>query len=393
MIFKLSVIVPIFNMEMYLKNCIDSILAQNYKDLEIILVDDGSDDHSLEICREYGRLDHVTIVRQENKGLLGARLEGVRHSKSKYVTFVDADDWIAPEMYEQMMKDTEKSDYQLIISGIIRYWSEARKIYQYPALSKEEYGRNEIVNEIYPNMIWDIKKESSGLDPSLCNKVFERNLILQSLINAEKTNLYLCEDAAVMYPLMMYIKNVKVINNCFYYHRQRMENELAPYITDHCFFDKLYVFYSYMKTSMGERFYDQIEWYYLKMLNLRKNYYIHLREENSVYYPVDMMEPESEFIIYGAGDYGERLYALYKKVRFGRLVLWVDKNSANIHKEEMKISPPEEILDMEYDYIVLAIFSADTAARIRQELIKMGIPKHKIIWKKQKWSYISKEAD
>ena len=100
----LSVIVPVYNTEKYLGDCIDSILAQSYDDFEIILVDDGSTDKSGTICDEYAeRNNRVKVIHQENGGVTNARKTGVRNACGTYFSFLDSDDWIHPEMFERMV--------------------------------------------------------------------------------------------------------------------------------------------------------------------------------------------------------------------------------------------------------------------------------------------------
>ena len=98
----LSVIVPIYNSEKYLDQCISSICNQTYENLQIILVNDGSTDHSLEICLEYQERDpRIKVVSQENKGLMEARKYGIESSTGEVIGFVDSDDWIESDMYSQ----------------------------------------------------------------------------------------------------------------------------------------------------------------------------------------------------------------------------------------------------------------------------------------------------
>ena len=93
---KFSIIVPIFNSEKYLEKCIKSILNQTYKNFELILVNDGSKDCSLEICNKYLLKDsRVRVIDKDNEGSISSRNRGVIESKSEYVTFIDSDDWIA----------------------------------------------------------------------------------------------------------------------------------------------------------------------------------------------------------------------------------------------------------------------------------------------------------
>lgn len=112
--YDISVIVPIYNAEQYLNQCVDSILAQTKKNIEIVLVDDGSKDHCPEIIDDYARKhENILVVHQENGGLAAARVTGLKHAHGKYIGWVDADDFISPEMYEKLYAFVENkgADY------------------------------------------------------------------------------------------------------------------------------------------------------------------------------------------------------------------------------------------------------------------------------------------
>lgn len=100
----ISVIVPVYNVEKFLKKCLDSLLTQTYRNLEIILIEDGSPDNSAAICDAYAEKDfRIKVIHQENKGLCGARNSGMRAATGEYIGFIDSDDWLAPDMYEYLM--------------------------------------------------------------------------------------------------------------------------------------------------------------------------------------------------------------------------------------------------------------------------------------------------
>ena len=104
----LSVIVPIYNVRPYLRQCIESICDQSYRDLEIILVDDGSCDGSSEICDQYKTMDdRIVVLHKENEGLVKARKSGLQISRGEYIAYVDGDDWIEPEMFERLYSKSE----------------------------------------------------------------------------------------------------------------------------------------------------------------------------------------------------------------------------------------------------------------------------------------------
>lgn len=116
----LSVIVPVYKVEPYLRRCIDSILGQTYKNLQVILVDDGSPDQCGAICDEYTEKDsRVIAVHQENEGLSGARNNGLLFAKGKYIAFVDSDDWLAPAMYETLVEMIEKNHLDMARCSVI----------------------------------------------------------------------------------------------------------------------------------------------------------------------------------------------------------------------------------------------------------------------------------
>lgn len=117
----ISVIVPIYNREKYLRTCLDSIVNQSYKNLEIILVDDGSTDDSVTICEEYATDDlRIKIIRQENQGVAAARNAGLRQAAGQYVGFVDSDDWLDKRAYEILVKNLESTQADVSVGSYVR---------------------------------------------------------------------------------------------------------------------------------------------------------------------------------------------------------------------------------------------------------------------------------
>ncbi|MCQ2080757.1 MAG: glycosyltransferase [Lachnospiraceae bacterium] len=165
---KISVIVPAYNIEKYLPRCLDSIIAQTYENLEIILVDDGSTDNTPKICDEYASKDsRITVIHQENKGLSGARNSALKIVMGDYIGYVDGDDYIDPSMYELMLKAMEENDADLSVCGYEQVGEDARKVEfsgETYILSKEEaldaYIQDNRSFHIY-NSVWSklFKKE------------------------------------------------------------------------------------------------------------------------------------------------------------------------------------------------------------------------------------------
>ena len=113
---KISIIVPVYNVEKYLDECIQSIINQTHKNIEIILINDGSTDNSLSILRKYEGIDkRIIVINQENKGLSASRNIGIKKSTGKYISLIDADDIIHPRMIELLYKEIKNNNCDISI--------------------------------------------------------------------------------------------------------------------------------------------------------------------------------------------------------------------------------------------------------------------------------------
>lgn len=156
----ISVIVPVYNVEPYVRKCLDSIINQTYRDLEILVVDDGSTDRSGEICDEYVKQDErVQVFHTENKGLSAARNLGLDKATGEWIGFVDSDDWIEPDMYEKLLRRAEETGTDIVeCGGCTDYMTKSirRPAFQGTANGAEALEaliRNEIWTQVW-NKIW-----------------------------------------------------------------------------------------------------------------------------------------------------------------------------------------------------------------------------------------------
>lgn len=165
----LSVIVPVYNVEQYLARCIDSILQQSYRNLELILVDDGANDSSGAICDQYAQKDpRVNVIHKENGGLSSARNAGLDAAKGEYVGFVDSDDWIEPGAYAAMIFLMEQQQVPMICGG--RYDVDGKTGKKQVGLcppKQERIRAEELVGRMF---LWD------NCDSSACDKLYCRDL-------------------------------------------------------------------------------------------------------------------------------------------------------------------------------------------------------------------------
>ena len=161
-----SVIIPVYNVEKYLRRCLDSVVGQTYKDLEIILVDDGSTDGSTEICEEYAKKDsRIRFLRKQNGGLSSARNAGLLVATGEYVTFVDSDDYIEDFTYERLILNIEKTGAEICVCGSNTILEDGVVVAK-DFFEEKIYDTEQIIN----NFILNLKT-------SVWNKLYNRKII------------------------------------------------------------------------------------------------------------------------------------------------------------------------------------------------------------------------
>ena len=196
-----SVIVPIYNREKYLSRCIDSILNQTYKNIEIILINDGSTDRTKEICDEYKRKDsRIRVYHIENHGVSYARNLGIKNSNGKYIQFVDSDDYIDEKMIEILVNNI--GEYDMVICGFNLHSSYVRK--KQPK-SQELYNKIDILNNFSQLL-------KLGLFSSVVNKLFCKDKIIYLF----DENMNHAEDLMFCIKNINYIEGINIIDDCLY---------------------------------------------------------------------------------------------------------------------------------------------------------------------------------
>lgn len=149
---KVSIIVPVYNAEKYLRECVDSILDQTVREIELILVDDGSVDSSPAICDSYAEKDpRVKVIHKQNGRAASARNAGLRAAEGEYIAFVDSDDWISPDMYEKMLL----SGADVALCDYVRFRENEQFPFTQPSISAGFYNKEQIRKNIYPHLVMD----------------------------------------------------------------------------------------------------------------------------------------------------------------------------------------------------------------------------------------------
>lgn len=217
---KVSIIIPVYNVEKYLKRCLDSVLCQTYTNFEVILVDDGSTDNSRDICDEYKKYDkRIKVIHKNNEGVSVARNKGIEVATGKYILFLDSDDFIEKNCIEILIKSISNKKYDLVIYGYIM-----------------EFLNNDIENKVVtPNNKIYCKVEEylnefqyyreNGLFGYVWNKMYQTEILRKYDILFE--NNAFPEDVYFNFVYLQYCKEIMVINKSLYHYMHQSSHSLS----------------------------------------------------------------------------------------------------------------------------------------------------------------------
>lgn len=208
---KYSIVIPVYNVENYIEKCVDSILKQEYKDFEIIIVDDGSTDRSIFKITEIveNNSDKIKIIRQENKGLGGARNTGLEQARGEYVWFVDSDDTIRKDALAVLNCFLEKEKADVVVFNLMDIDEQGNYLTKESGVTLEYKGVFSL--EEMPQMLF--------MSPSACNKVFKRTLLEQNHIRFPEHVWF--EDLSTIPKIYLHAKTIGYIDEELYLYLQR----------------------------------------------------------------------------------------------------------------------------------------------------------------------------
>ncbi|MBQ5592699.1 MAG: glycosyltransferase [Clostridia bacterium] len=214
---KVSVIVPIYNAEKYLEQCLDSVVNQTLKEIEIILIDDGSTDGSAEICKKYLDDERVTYFRKENEGLAAARDDGMKLAQGEYIGFVDSDDWSEPDMYDKMYTAAKTNDSDIVFCNCMQ--NENGYVFT-PEMPSGAYDREKIKSEILPHTLAYVGKGGNkrALRWSNCLRLYKKELLDKNGIKFDR-RLRRSQDLQLTYEATLVAQNYYYIAEPLYHNR------------------------------------------------------------------------------------------------------------------------------------------------------------------------------
>ncbi len=368
----ISVIVPVYNEKQYLSVCLDSILNQTYKNIEVILVDDGSTDGSLEICKDYATTDsRIIVVQQEHGGLVEARKLGVKTSKGKYCIFVDSDDWIVDNLLEKVLSLTDSGSVDIINYNMRSVGTEYSDwTYTVPEGMYEHLE----LEDVYKKMMFDFEYGCPGVIQSLCTKFIRRELLWSSIEN-EDSRITMGEDAAVVYKSMLLAKKIAVTHEVLYFYRIHEKSMCRKWENDTMI--KVFYFQQYMQSifSVYNKEYElnrQLQRYIVPFIRKGITDLFSLEVHNLYRIPFCWLADckNKKIVLYGAGIVGRSYYRQLTSIKNIRLAAWVDQKLGGQQIYDYEITFPEFLNDIDFDKIIIAVKNKDIAAEIKENLEK-----------------------
>ena len=362
----ISVIIPVYNASQYLDQCIRSIQAQTYKNLEIILIDDGSTDSSACICEKYQKTDgRILFLQQKNFGSVIARKTGLKKANGKYIGFVDADDYIEPDMYEKLYIKMKDSDMDFIQSGMIiddnKICNYQECIIDFSALDKATY----ISKNIFENLTMSF---------NLWSKLFKAELVKDAYMQLPDNQEY-GEDLLCLCNYIIKCKKIYMCKDAFYHYRIR-ENSLSDlHWPESCMeVSKLhdYVIRFLKENGLLNECGDSARFHYKRRI-LSAMVEDHSSGIRALRYKMNTDTLDGKKIaLYGAGKVGKDYYYQILQNDRCEIVAWADKVKYG-KSGLISVCRPDALQNVKYDMIILAVKNKTVADEIRTELVQNGI--------------------
>ena len=374
----ISVLVPVYNIERYIGQCLESVILQTYKNLEIIVVDDGSTDRSGEICDLYAEKDsRVTVIHKENGGLVSARKIAMQAASGEYIGYVDGDDYMGEDFFQDLLSAMQQTDSDVVVAGF----------------SRELFGKTERMTNAIPCGVYEGKELENlyssmiscgvffrhGITTYLWNKLFKKEIIKDCQISVDE-RITVGEDGAAVYPALLKCKRICVIDSYLYYYRQREDSMLKQNTSYKDDSIRLSVLYDYLQKALGTNIYNygllqQLQKYMLSTFIIRSGAILC----NSVCLPFSKDIKNKKIVVCGAGTFGQQLVKRFKELDFCNMVAWVDDDFWEYRRCCLNVDSISSLLNLDYDYIVIGMVDYTASQRMRKMLVDLGIVSSKIL--------------
>lgn len=383
-----GIIVPVYNGEKTLEQCIESIRNQTYKHLQIILVNDGSTDHSEEICKNMALEDkRILVISQDNGGVVRARKTGIYAATAKYISWVDADDWIEKDYIEKLMVLQWQTGADIVAPAHYKDIGQDH-IFVTNGIADGVYERRELI----PRMMYTGEFFEYGIQPHLCTKLFRADILKITQAGVPDA-IMTGDDAAVLYPSILQAEKVCITSISGYHYIQHpgsitktvFANEEKRIGTLIDFLREVF-----QKAGVAKETERQLQAYENYVLAIKQIECFDRNSDREILKPFGGFKITDRIAIYGAGVLGQRIYQ-YLVSRNVRPVCWLDKSYETYRESGFEVNSPDILPDIKdtFDYIVIANVTEKIAWNIYQFIVANKVPREKIRWFSDEFSGVA----
>lgn len=376
----ISIVVSIYNEWEYLDKCIDSIVNQTYKNIEIILVDDGSTDCCGEICDKYAEQDsRIIVIHKPNGGLVSARKAGTKKATGDYIINVDGDDWIEKERIQNLVKGIEQYHADIIyMDGYVREYPDNQVMVK-GNLRRGFYTKQQVQEEILMKLASTNHFYEKNIEMFMWLWAFKRELIKekQPLIDER---ISMGEDLACVCECLASTNSVSVIEGGSYHYTQGRVEAIS--YSNNLSSIRLEALWNQLK-QFCKKEYVSPSVYQMMVVIMNQavaitDFSLFFKKNCEYLYPYSKVKKNSNLVIYGAGKFGYKIMLALSDNDQYHVAAWVDKSNKRVTMGQYTISQVEILNQLDYDYIVVAILNYNVALGAVKELQKMGISEDKI---------------
>lgn len=375
---KVSVIVPVYNVVDYIEKCISSIRNQSHRNLQIILVDDGSTDGSGTICDEYQKWDkRIMVIHKPNGGLVSARKAGLLAAEGEYVLNIDADDWIEPDMVETLLTAALVNEVDIVCSAhFLEMGHKSKKIINGLCVGKYH------TKDIRSYLLYNGTFFQFNVTAFIWSKLFKRNILEKTQYPVDEV-ISFGEDVVVTFPSLLYAQSIYITDYAGYHYVQREgsitnRNDKNELQRDMALVHYLYKFFSAQEDA--DVLLKQLNQYAKLMLLLRQLDWFDKKETSRILTPFGGIPANSRVVIYGAGKLGQNVYQYLNTIQNIQIVGWLDQSYCMYWEIGYEVYDPDsfDFTGDSYDYIIVSVSEEPIVDAIVQYLVKRGAVKKKI---------------
>ncbi|MBR6944175.1 MAG: glycosyltransferase family 2 protein [Fibrobacter sp.] len=373
-----SIIVPIYNVETELRKCVSSILAQTYKDIEIILVDDGSPDNCGVICDEYARKDNrIVVIHKENGGLVNARKSGLEKSTGQFISYVDGDDWIEEDFIQELVDCQQKYNVDIVAAGFSKDIGDISDEHA-NVIPSGFYDKHRMITEIYPRMICAGEYFYFGICSYVWNKLFKKELLYDCQM-AVDPRISVGEDSCVVFPVLLKSNSLYISESANYHYYQKAfsmlksmdslekEKEKISWLNDYLLNSLKDAPAEYKLTGQIERYIDSLRIIrYGESKDPSQNRFFN-------------MAPTTRVAIFNSGIVGQNIYSIYLAKKIAPITGWFDKDAKFYQAHGLNVKYFDEIPNTEFDKIIIANLDKKSILSALKILENLGIDPQKIV--------------